>query len=167
MIHVVFMRPDGGGSKFFLDCSFYKSPTRESSYQQDPDHPRVLSMTKSWHYGRKIPVKKFIVPSSQGFVVCVQAHPARMTAGLSPEIPGHGSSICPGPISGSMMHTANSTTYPSGGGARPAMHSGMRCGEPWEHPLTCPFCSPPPGVIVAKNTVCYARRHRYPRDTCW
>ena len=34
-----------------------------------------------------------------------------------------------------MMHNAGSTTSPSAGGARPAMHSGMICGEHRE-PLT-------------------------------
>ncbi len=84
-----------------------------------------------------------------------------MTAGLSHGIPGYGSSICPGPISGSLMHNANSTMFPSGGGARPAMHSWMMCGEPME-PMNCPFCSPPSVEIVAKNTLCYARWDRYP-----
>ena len=78
-----------------------------------------------------------------------------MTAGLSHGIPGYGSSICPGPISGSLMHNANSTMLPSGGGARPAMRSGMMCGEPME-PMNCPFCSPPSVEIVAKNSLCYA-----------
>jgi diadenosine tetraphosphate (Ap4A) HIT family hydrolase len=26
----------------------------------------------------------------------------------------------------------------------------------------CPFCSPPAGVIVAQNAVCYARKDRFP-----
>ena len=84
-----------------------------------------------------------------------------MTAGLFHGTPGHGSSICPGPISASTIHNAGSTTSPSGGGARPATRSGMMCGEPME-PIRCPFCSPPSGEVVVKNTLCYARYDRYP-----
>ena len=94
-------------------------------------------------------------------MVCVKPLPARMTAGLSCGIPGHGSSICPGLISGSMTKNTDSTTFPSGGGARPATHSWMMCGETME-PVNCPFCSPPADAIVAKNRFCYARWDRYP-----
>ena len=31
-----------------------------------------------------------------------------------------------------------------------------------EPPMTCPFCSPPADVIVAKNRFCYSRWDRYP-----
>jgi diadenosine tetraphosphate (Ap4A) HIT family hydrolase len=84
-----------------------------------------------------------------------------MTVGLSHGMPGLGSGICLGPISGSTMHNAGSTTSPSGGGVRTATHSWMICGEHME-PVTCPFCSPPADVIVAKNRFCYARWDRYP-----
>jgi len=84
-----------------------------------------------------------------------------MTVGLSHGMPGHGSGICLGPISGSTMHNAGSTTSRSGGGVRTATHSWMICGEHME-PVTCPFCSPRADVIVAKNRFCYARWDRYP-----
>ena len=79
---------------------------------------------------KKRPVKKIYHAIVTGIlIVCVQALSARMTAGLSHGMPGHGSGICPGPMSVSMMHTADSTWFPSGGGARTAMHSWMICGE--------------------------------------
>lgn len=67
--------------------------------------------------------------------VCVQALSARMTAGLSQGMPGHVSGICQGPMSVSMIPTANSTWFPSGGGARTAMHSWMICGERGNRPF--------------------------------
>ena len=84
-----------------------------------------------------------------------------MTAGRFPEIPGHGSSICPGPISGFMMDNAGNTTFPLVGGAHPAMHSGMMCGEPLV-PVNCPLCFPPFSEIIARNTLWYTRCERYP-----
>src|SRR4030042_6410527 len=54
-------------------------------------------------------------------IVCVQVLSARMTAGLSHGIPVRGSGICPAPVSGPVMHTADSTYFPSGGGARTVM----------------------------------------------
>jgi|GEM_PF-5617577 hypothetical protein len=61
-----------------------------------------------------------------------------MTAGLSHEIAGHGNGTCPGLISGSMMHNADSTSSPSGGGALTATHSWMICGKHRESATTCP-----------------------------
>ena len=109
----------------------------------------------------KIPSKSLSCHCHRDMMVCVKPLPARMTAGLSCGIPGHDSSICPGRISGSMTKNTDSTTFPSGGGARPATHSWMMCGETME-PVNCPFCSPPADVIVAKNRFCYARWDRYP-----
>ena len=62
-------------------------------------------------------------------IVCAKALPARMTAGLSHGMPGHGAGICSGPISGSMMQNAGSTPSRSGGGARTATRSWMICAE--------------------------------------
>ena len=62
-------------------------------------------------------------------IVCAKALPARMTAGLSHGMPGHGAGICSGPISGSTMHNAGSTPSRLGGGARTATRSWMICGE--------------------------------------
>jgi hypothetical protein len=62
-------------------------------------------------------------------IICARALPARMTAGLSHGMPGHGAGICSGPISGSMMLNAGSTLSRSGGGARTATRSWMICGE--------------------------------------
>ncbi len=65
----------------------------------------------------------FIIPVSQGFIVCVQVLPVQMTAGLAHGMHGQGSGICPGLISVCMMHDAGSIMSPSDGGARTAMHS--------------------------------------------
>jgi len=52
-----------------------------------------------------------------------------MTAWLPHRIPGHGISICTGPISVFTMHNTGSTLSRSGGGARAAMRSWMICGD--------------------------------------
>jgi hypothetical protein len=102
--------------------------------------------------GRNNPSKRLSCHYHRDMIVCVKPLPARMTAGLSCGIPGHGSSICPGLISGSLTKNTDSTTFPSDGGARPATHSWMLCGETME-PVNCPFCSPPSGEIVVKKYV--------------
>jgi hypothetical protein len=73
--------------------------------------------------------KGFSFRCHRDLIVCAQALPAPMNAGLFCGMQRPGAGICSGPMSGSMMLNAGSVPSRSGGGARTATRLSMTCGE--------------------------------------